>query len=172
VRISFTVSDRAVVLMCVHHCNRMARTLGQRLRRSLIVWSAVTSIIFLSAILPSVSTISHSSNFSSSYLNPSHWISTLSSTYTVEDVMIPVICEFKEIYVDSLRIYFIPQPSQRREAIEDLFTCCLNTKTSQFLLPRPDDCGGRLSVLYRGISRIPLGSCTIGPSSITPTISL
>jgi hypothetical protein len=59
--------------------------------------------------------------------------------------MIPVICEFKEIYVDSLRIYFIPQPSQRREAIEDLFTCCLNTKTSQFLLPRPDDCGGSVS---------------------------
>jgi hypothetical protein len=59
--------------------------------------------------------------------------------------MIPVICEFTDIYVDSLRIYLIPQPSQRREAIEDLFTCCLNIKTSKFFLPRPEDCGGSVS---------------------------
>jgi hypothetical protein len=103
------------------------------------------AVICLTAFL--LSTSAHSSSSSSLHLNPSHWISTLESTYT-EEFRSPVICEFKEIYVDSIRIYLIPQPSKRREAIEDLFTCCLNTNsttTEEFMLPRPNHCTGSVS---------------------------
>jgi hypothetical protein len=116
-------------------------------------------LICLLGILPSAITKPHSRNdpttpLSLSYLNPSHWISTLHSTYTPTELVYsregtrtPVICEFKEIYVDSIRIYLIPQPSKLKEAIEDLFTCCLNTNstTEEFMLPRSDQCRGSVS---------------------------
>ena len=82
-----------------------------------------------------------------SYLDSNYWITKVTSTYQDNDsnYIIPLICQFQNIYLDSFHIYFIPQPSRYRNASEDLFHCCLNTYEGGFLHRTELDCSKSVS---------------------------